>query len=110
MAKRETLVLKPTHEAKGDGVELSWRHDLLSWEAAIQAALASDFIVQQRIPTECVAYPVSGPGIPERTMYEDTDPFVTRGRLAGFLTRISETEIVNVSKRGSVVPSFVVRQ
>lgn len=110
MANRENLVLKPTHEAKGDGVELGWHHDPSSWEAAIRAALASDFIVQQRIPTERATYPVAEPGMPQRMMYEDTDPFVAGGRLAGFLTRISEMEIVNVSRQGSVVPSFVVRQ
>ncbi len=109
-ANRENLVLKPAHGAKGDGVELGWHHDPSSWEAAIKTALASDFVVQQRIPTERVAYPASEPGVPEQLVYEDTDPFVTRGRLAGFLTRISEEEIVNVSRQGSVVPSFVVRR
>lgn len=110
VANRETLVLKPTHEAKGDGVELGWHHEESSWQDAIAAALAADFIVQQRIPTEQVSYPVAEPDLPERTMYEDTDPFVTRGQLAGFLTRISESEIINVSRQGSVVPTFVVRQ
>ncbi len=109
MANRESLVLKPTHEAKGDGVELGWRHDTSSWEAALQNAIATDYIVQQRVPIDKVTYPVAESGLPERAMYEDTDPLVTRGHLAGFLTRISELEIINVSKRGSVVPSFVVK-
>lgn len=109
LANRDNLVLKPTHEAKGDGVELGWQHDAASWEAAVRGAIASDYVVQQRIPTEPVDYPVAAPGLPSQAMYEDTDPLLTRGQLAGFLTRLSEMEIVNVSKRGSVVPSFVVK-
>lgn len=110
LKNQENLVLKPTHEAKGDGVELGWRHNASSWEAAIREALNSDHIVQQRIPAGQVVYPVAEPGVPHRPMYEDMDPLIARGHLAGFLTRISETEIVNVSKQGSVVPSFVFRQ
>ena len=109
VANRENLVLKPTHEAKGDGVELGWQHDTSSWEAAVRSAIASDYIVQQRVPTERVDYPLAEPGLPRRVMYEDADPLVTRGYLAGFLTRLSELEIVNVAKHGSVVPSFVVK-
>ncbi|WP_136657094.1 circularly permuted type 2 ATP-grasp protein [Nitratireductor sp. XY-223] len=108
LENRETLVLKPTHAAKGEGVELGWHHDASSWEAAVRAALDADCIVQERVPMRSVSYPAAEPGLPEREMFEDTDPLVARGTLAGYLTRVSEMEIVNVSKEGSVVPSFVV--
>ncbi|MDA4846742.1 hypothetical protein [Hoeflea poritis] len=108
LANREKLVLKPTHAAKGDGVELGWHHDASSWEAAVKAALDADSIVQERVPMRSALYPAAGPGLPERAMFEDTDPLIARGQLAGYLTRVSEMEIVNVSKQGSVVPSFVV--
>ncbi|MEM1360312.1 MAG: hypothetical protein AAGF94_01175 [Pseudomonadota bacterium] len=109
LKNRESLVLKPTHEAKGDGVELGWHHDAASWEATIKTGLATDYIVQHRVPMATVRYPSSEPGLTNRDMYEDSDPLVARGKLAGFLTRVSETEIVNVSKQGSVVPSFMVK-
>lgn len=108
IANQQDLVLKPTHEAKGDGVELGWQHDASSWHDVVRAAIDSDFIVQRRVPTERVAYPSAEPGVPARAVYEDTDPFVARGQLAGFLTRLSEAEIVNVAKGGSVVPTFVI--
>lgn len=109
LANRDNLVLKPTHEARGDGVELGWRHDTSTWEQMVRDALESDFIVQTRVPMEQVAYPSAEPGLPIRALYEDTDPLVARGRLGGFLTRLSEAEIVNVSRGGSVVPTFVVK-
>ncbi|MCY6380520.1 hypothetical protein [Hoeflea prorocentri] len=108
LSNRESLVLKPTHAAKGDGVELGWHHDASSWEAAVRVALAGDFIVQERVPTKSILYPAAEPGLPPRAMFEDTDPLVARGELAGYLTRVSEMEIVNVAKQGNVVPSFVV--
>lgn len=110
IANREDLVLKPTHEAKGTGVELGWQHSASSWESAVRAALESDFVVQKKVPTERVAYPSAEPGIPIKAVYEDTDPFVARGQLGGFLTRLSEAEIVNVARGGSVVPTFVIRR
>ena len=109
VTNREDTVLKPTHEAKGDGVELGWQHDTESWGKVVKAGLESDFIVQKRIPTHQAQYPAAEPGTPLTAVYEDTDPFVARGELAGFLTRLSRSEIVNVSKSGSVVPTYVVR-
>ena len=109
-ANQKDLVLKPTHEAKGDGVELGWQHSASSWEAAVRGAIESDYIVQKRVPTERVSYPGVEPGVPSKAVYEDTDPFVCRADLTGFLTRLSEAEIVNVSKGGSVVPTFVVQR
>lgn len=109
LENRDSLVLKPTHEAKGDGVELGWHHDASSWEIVIKTGLEEDYIVQHRVSMATVAYPCNEPGLPHRKMYEDSDPLVARGKLAGFLTRISESEIVNVSKQGSVVPSFLVK-
>jgi hypothetical protein len=108
IANRNELVLKPTHEARGDGVELGWQHSASSWESAIRSATESDYIVQRRVPTERVSYPCAEPGLTMKDVYEDSDPFVTRGQLAGFLTRLSEGEIVNVARGGSVVPTFVV--
>lgn len=108
IANREELVLKPTHEAKGTGVELGWQHTASSWESAVRAALDADCVVQKKVPTERVAYPSAEPGVSIKALYEDTDPFVARGQLGGFLTRLSEEAIVNVSRGGSVVPTFVI--
>lgn len=108
IANQNELVLKPTNEARGDGVELGWQHSPSSWGDIVRAALDADYIVQKRVPTERVSYPSAEPGVPAKAVFEDSDPFVARGQLAGFLTRLSEAEIVNVAKGGSVVPTFVV--
>ena len=41
-------------------------------------------------------------------MLVDFAPYVFRGRLAGFLTRLSATGLANVTSGGGQVPAFVV--
>jgi hypothetical protein len=106
IAERERLVLKPSHDFGGHGVTLGWRTDEGDWRAAIETALEADFIVQHRVPLHQREYPtMDGPW---RAFYEDTDPFLFRGTLGGFLTRLSPEEITNVHAEGSVAATFVV--
>jgi hypothetical protein len=105
-AERERLVLKPTHDFGGHGVTLGWRTDDAGWREAIDTALGADFIAQHRVSLHRRDYPtMDGPW---RTFYEDTDPFLFRGALGGFLTRLSPGEITNVHADGSVAATFVV--
>jgi hypothetical protein len=41
-------------------------------------------------------------------MLVDCAPYLFRGKLAGFLTRLSATGLANVTSGGGQVPSFVV--
>ena len=41
-------------------------------------------------------------------MLVDFAPYLFRGRLAGFLTRLSATGLANVTSGGGQVPAFVV--
>jgi hypothetical protein len=47
-------------------------------------------------------------GMTMRDMLVDFAPYVFRGRLAGFLTRLSATGLANVTSGGGQVPAFVV--
>jgi hypothetical protein len=49
-----------------------------------------------------------GPGgVSERDMLVDLAPFLFRGRLSGYLTRLSATGLANVTSGGGQVPAFV---
>jgi hypothetical protein len=105
---RERLVLKPTHDFGGHGVHLGWRESDHEWRDAIQSALDTDFIAQQRVELRREEYPtMSAPG-DRRPYYEDTDPYLFRGSVGGVLTRLSPGELTNVHAEGSVVPSFAI--
>jgi hypothetical protein len=43
-----------------------------------------------------------------RDMLVDFAPYLFRGKVAGFLTRLSATGLANVTSGGGQVPSFVV--
>jgi hypothetical protein len=43
-------------------------------------------------------------------MLVDCAPYLFRGRLAGFLTRLSAGGLANVTSGGGQVPSFIVRE
>jgi uncharacterized circularly permuted ATP-grasp superfamily protein len=114
--RRESLVLKPNDEYGGTGVTLGWESDEREWDAAIARALAEAkddarlWVVQERINVRREPFPVcDAAGVAERNMLVDFAPYVFRGRVAGFLTRLSATGLANVTSGGGQVPAFVVQ-
>jgi uncharacterized circularly permuted ATP-grasp superfamily protein len=123
---REHLVIKPNDEYGGTGVTLGWETTPSAWDAAIDHALASPpgtWVVQRRIAVRREVFPYveseraathgQGAGaVPHsvvfREMLVDFAPYLFRGRLAGFLTRLSGSGLANVTSGGGQVPSFVV--
>ena len=112
-AWREDLVIKPNDEYGGSGVVLGWEADAKTWDDAIENAVGGNdgaWIVQARIPVRREVFPaVTAPGQVEmRDMLVDFAPYLFRGKLAGFLTRLSATGLANVTSGGGQVPAFVV--
>jgi uncharacterized circularly permuted ATP-grasp superfamily protein len=109
---RETLVLKPNDEYGGAGVMLGWETTTGAWDAAIERAISDRpgaWIAQERIEVRREIFPVcTDDGIVERDMLVDFAPYLFRGRVAGYLTRLSSTGLANVTSGGGQVPAFVV--
>jgi uncharacterized circularly permuted ATP-grasp superfamily protein len=109
--RREQLVLKPNDEYGGTGVTLGWETSETAWDAAIERALAEadrGWVAQERIQIRREMFPVCGDGgIVDRDMLVDFAPYIFRGRIAGFLTRLSATGLANVTSGGGQVPAFV---
>jgi uncharacterized circularly permuted ATP-grasp superfamily protein len=114
--ERENLVLKPSDEYGGMGVTLGWETSDSAWETAIQAAISSPgpenngacWIVQERIPIrrEVFPYITANGSVEFRDMLVDFAPYLFRGKLAGYLTRLSATGLANVTSGGGQVPAF----
>src|SRR5262249_42094643 len=100
--QRERLVLKPNDDYGGQGIGLGWTVDDTAWEKAVQTALATPYIVQERVnlPTELF------PGFTDGKLQWldrmlDTAPFVCHGSYVdGNLTRISTAALLNVTAGG----------
>ena len=66
-------------------------------------------IAQERIRIRREMFPIcEAGGIAERDMLVDFAPYLFRGRVAGFLTRLSATGLANVTSGGGQVPAFIV--
>lgn len=112
-ANRSQLVLKPNDEYGGSGVTLGWESDEAAWDAALTRALASGdpadaWVVQERIAVRREVFPrfEKGAGVSMTDVLVDFAPYLFRGKLAGFLTRLSATGLANVTSGGGQVPVF----
>jgi hypothetical protein len=112
-SRRDQMVLKPNDDYGGAGIVLGWQVNDGEWAAAIKTALASPYIVQQRVPIPSEPYPSLVDGkiqIFDRML--DTAPFVSYGDfMQGQLTRLSTAALLNVTAGGgSTVPTFLVEK
>jgi uncharacterized circularly permuted ATP-grasp superfamily protein len=112
---RENLVLKPSDEYGGSGVTLGWETSERDWDAAIERAVSGSgvgekrcWVVQERIPIrrEVFPYITQHGNVEFRDMLVDFAPYLFRGKLCGFLTRLSATGLANVTSGGGQVPAF----
>ena len=110
---RESLVLKPNDEYGGTGVTLGWEASPSDWYAALNDALnapAGTWVIQERIPVRRETFPMfdAAGTVTMREMLVDFAPYLFRGRMTGYLTRLSSTGLANVTSGGGQVPAFVI--
>ena len=113
-ANRERFVIKPNDEYGGTGVTLGWETSAADWDHALDRALeerARGWVAQEKIAVRREPFPIcDDAGVATRDMLVDFAPYVFRGRLAGFLTRLSATGLANVTSGGGQVPAFAVAE
>ncbi|HEX5964866.1 MAG TPA: hypothetical protein VFY51_03010 [Pyrinomonadaceae bacterium] len=109
----ERLVLKPNDDYGGHGITIGWNSTPSDWESAIQAALADgDYLVQERVPTARETFPaLTNDGrIEFAEQLVDLDPLLFNGKVGSAFTRLSATELANVSSGGGMVPTYIISQ
>ena len=109
----ERLVLKPNDDYGGHGITIGWNANEDEWDRAIQSALANgDYLVQERVPTARETFPaLTNDGRMEFTeQLVDLDPLLFNGKVGSAFTRLSATELANVSSGGGMVPTYIISQ
>jgi uncharacterized circularly permuted ATP-grasp superfamily protein len=105
----EALVLKPNDEYGGKGVVLGWAVPREEWQRTVQKALEESYVVQEAVPIPRQLFPVVLGTIRYVDFAMDMDPYLFNGRVSGCLSRLSSSELLNVTAGdGSVAPSYVV--
>jgi uncharacterized circularly permuted ATP-grasp superfamily protein len=112
-SSREHLVLKPNDEYGGTGVTLGWEATDGEWDAKIESALADPYgtwVVQERIPVRREIFPQFDAlgRVSMNDMLVDFAPYLFRGSMGGYLTRLSGSGLANVTSGGGQVPAFVI--
>lgn len=109
----ERLVLKPNDDYGGRGITIGWNADEGGWDDAIERALEDrDYLVQERVPTARETFPaLTDDGrIEFAEQLVDLDPLLFNGKVGSAFTRLSFTELANVSSGGGMVPTYIISQ
>lgn len=113
-ANPHKLVLKPNDDYGGHGIYIGWNSTADEWNDAISVALADgDYLVQERVKTAKEFFPMitDDDGNWELTeQLVDLDPLLFMGKVGSAFTRLSSTELANVSSGGGMVPTFIINK
>jgi hypothetical protein len=111
---KSKLVLKPNDDYGGHGIYIGWAGDEKAWDEAIEVALADgDYLVQERVETSKEMFPMMFSDQEKFAFVEqlvDLDPLLFNGRVGSAFTRLSSSELANVSSGGGMVPTFIIKE
>ena len=106
------LVLKPNDDYGGNGIFIGWNSSSSEWDDAIADALRDgDYLVQERVSTAKEMFPMLTDDAGHWEMVEqlvDLDPLLFLGKVGSAFTRLSSSELANVSSGGGMVPTFII--
>jgi hypothetical protein len=108
----DKLVLKPNDDYGGHGIYIGWNSSPSEWNDAIEHALTNgDYLVQERVKTAKELFPMLTDDGRSWEMVEqlvDLDPLLFLGKVEQAFTRLSSSELANVTAGGGMVPTFVI--
>lgn len=106
------LVLKPNDDYGGHGIYIGWNSSPSEWDEAIKDALGNgDYLVQERVKTAKESFPMLTDNAGSWEMVEqlvDLDPLLFLGKVGSAFTRLSSSELANVTAGGGMVPTFII--
>jgi hypothetical protein len=113
-ANSDKLVLKPNDDYGGHGIYIGWNSTADEWKTAIETALSDgDYLVQERVSTAKEMFPMIFGVEGKWSMIEqlvDLDPLLFNGVVGSAFTRLSSSELANVSSGGGMVPTFIISE
>jgi hypothetical protein len=111
LTNNERLVLKPNDDYGGHGITIGWNVDGQQWSKALDHAVKNgDYLVQERVPTAREIFPaLTADGRMQfAEQLVDLDPLLFNGRVGSAFTRLSSTELANVTSGGGMVPTYII--
>ena len=112
-ANKGKLVLKPNDDYGGHGIYIGWASIDEEWNDAIEVALENgDYLVQERVQTSKEMFPMLDAAGNWQMIEQlvDLDPLLFNGVVGSAFTRLSSSELANVSSGGGMVPTFIIKE
>ncbi len=113
-SNQNKLVLKPNDDYGGHGIYIGWVLSAEEWNDAIKFALENgDYLIQERVKTSKEVFPMLFGALGNVKMVEqlvDLDPLLFDGKVGSAFTRLSSSELANVSSGGGMVPTFIISE
>ena len=105
LMNRAEWVIKPVSQSGGQGVLFGEEASQEAWESRLSQP--DPAVLQRVVPGWVQPFPDAREAYAEKNCMVDLDPFLIRGRLAGFMCRLSQRAPVNVAQGAHLVPVFV---
>lgn len=107
---RGHFVIKPNDEYGGKGVVLGFQASDSEWDDAISHGLAGNYVVQEIVDIHREPFFLRTNGSWNKVpAVIDLDPYLHGPLMGGCLTRISATNLANVTAGGGSLPMFILR-
>jgi len=107
---RKYFIIKPNDEYGGKGVTLGFAAAPSEWDDAIEEGLREGFVVQECVDIYRESFLMkTGDDWDMVPVVIDLDPYINGPSIGGCLTRISSTNLANVTAGGGTLPMFILR-
>jgi uncharacterized circularly permuted ATP-grasp superfamily protein len=106
---KDRLVLKPGNKYGGKDVYIGMQTEQSVWEGLMAEHLDSSiWVVQDYVDIPTDYYPGNSGSAEFTPKYVNINPFSLGGKYSGTITRVSESQVINVSAGGGLVPTLKV--
>lgn len=109
-SNRQYFVIKPNDDYGGAGVTLGFAASETEWDDAIRTGLEKGHVVQETVEIHREPFLVKKDGDwTEVPSIVDLDPYIFGPMMGGILTRVSGSNLANVTAGGGTLPMFILR-
>jgi len=107
---RKYFIIKPNDAYGGKGVTLGFSVSQSEWDAALDAGLRDGYVVQEVVDIYREPFLMQTDGSWDLVpAVIDLDPYINGPDVGGCLTRISASNLANVTAGGGTLPLFILR-
>jgi uncharacterized circularly permuted ATP-grasp superfamily protein len=104
---KDLLVLKPSNKYGGKDVYIGQETSQSIWEKIMNEHMAdSMWVVQEFVDIPTGHYPEISKTVSFKKKYVNINPFALNGKYCGTITRVSNSQVINVSAGGGLVPTL----